>query len=69
MEERSIYISSIDRERVGRSVKNDFKIKLQTLKLQCSSKISELRIRVPYARTARMLTYAYAYVDIRVCVR
>ena len=37
-------------------------------KLQCSSKISELRIRVPYARTARMrmLTYAYAYVDIRV---
>ena len=30
MEERSIYISSVDREKVGRSVTHDFKIKLQT---------------------------------------
>ena len=29
MEERSIYISSIDREKVGTSETHDFKIKLQ----------------------------------------
>ena len=30
MEEKSIYISSVDREKVGRSKTHDFKIKLQT---------------------------------------
>ena len=30
MEERSIYISSIDREKIGKSVTHDFQIKLQT---------------------------------------
>ena len=39
MEERSIYISSIDREKVGRSVSHDFKIKLETtLKLDRNMK-------------------------------
>ena len=39
------------------------------LPIQCSSEISEHRIRVPYAsnRRMRMLLYAYAYVVIRVC--
>ena len=31
MEERSIYISSVDREKVGTSKTHDFKIKLQTI--------------------------------------
>ena len=31
MEERSIYISSVDREKVGKSKTHDFKIKLQTI--------------------------------------
>ena len=31
MEERSIYISSIDREKVGKSKTHDFKIKLQKI--------------------------------------
>ena len=37
--------------------------------VQCRSKISEHRIRVPYASNTcmRMLSYAYAYVAIRVC--
>ena len=37
--------------------------------LQCSSKISELRIRVPYASNTRMrmLSYAYKLEHIRVC--
>ena len=39
MEERSIYISSVDREKIGRSVTHDFKIKLQTtLKLDRNMK-------------------------------
>ena len=39
MEERSIYISSVDRERVGESVTHDFKIKLEiTLKLDHNMK-------------------------------
>ena len=39
MEERSIYISSVDREKVGTSKTHDFKIKLQTtLKLDQNMK-------------------------------
>ena len=39
MEERSIYISSVDREKVGISKSHDFKIKLQsTLKLDLNNK-------------------------------
>ena len=39
MEERSIYISSVDREKIGRSITHDFKIKLQTtLKLDRNMK-------------------------------
>ena len=39
MEEKSIYISSVDREKVGVSKTHDFKIKLQTtLKLDCNMK-------------------------------
>ena len=45
-------------------------VKLKFIKyLQCRSKISELRIRIPYSSNTRMrmLSYAYAYVAIRVC--
>ena len=39
MEERSIYISSVEREKIGRSVTHDFKIKLETtLKLDYNMK-------------------------------
>ena len=39
MEKRSIYISSVDREKVGTSKTHDFKIKLQTtLKLDQNMK-------------------------------
>ena len=39
MEEQTIYISSVDREKIGRSLTHDFKIKLQTtLKLDQDKK-------------------------------
>ena len=53
MEETSIYISSVDREKVGRSVTHDFKIKLQTILKLDRNKKHEI------ALDTAMMTYSW----------